>query len=115
MEAEHAIAAAGLAFFVIGGIQLARSVRRGGELCRMFEQRLPDAYAAAEHPRPGYFNSVRRNAYFRFVLQRGYAGLPDPLLVEEFARLRRSELRQLTFLLGGFAAFGVAFLWLRFS
>lgn len=113
MPPEHSIAMAGLAFLVVGGLQLFLSVRRGRELCRRFADRQPDAYAEAGSPLPGYFDSPRRHAYFHFVLRRQYQGLGDPLLVEEFDRLRVSELRQLVFLVGGFAALGVAFVWLR--
>lgn len=113
MPAEHKIAIAGLAFLVIAGLHLILSVRRGRQLCRLFSQRLPEQYAELESPLPGYFTSPRRHAYFRFIMQRRFAALSDPELVTRFAQLRRSEMRQLVFLLAGFAGLAVAFVWLE--
>lgn len=112
MQAEHAIGVAGAAFFMVGGLLLLGSVRRGRALCRLFAERLPAVYAQVGSPRPGYFDSSRRHAYFRFIMQRGFEDLSDPLLFQEFSRLRRSELRKLLFLLTGFAGLGVVFVWL---
>jgi hypothetical protein len=83
-------------------------------VCRLFAERWPELYAEREFPLPGFFLSPRRNAYFRFVLQRQFEELPDPQLVAEFERLRRTEMRDLVILVAGFAALGIAFLWLRF-
>jgi hypothetical protein len=47
-------------------------------------------------------------------VQRRFADLADSLLVEEFWRVRTVEMRQMVFLVSGFAAFGLAFLWLRY-
>ena len=113
MQAEHRVAIAGLAFLVVCGVMLVASVRRGRELCRLLAERLPAEYSELGSPLPGYFDSPRRNAYFRFIMQRGFEGLEDPHLCEEFGRLRRMEIRQLGFLLAGFAGLGVAFVWLR--
>jgi hypothetical protein len=114
VPAEHAVAAAALAYFVVGFLWLALSVRRGRELCEELARRLPEAYAEAGEPRPGFFDHPRRGAYLRFVHQRKYALLPDPHLVAEFSALRRWEVRHLVFLLAGFAVFGLAAVWLRF-
>jgi hypothetical protein len=113
MPAEHRIAIGGLAFLVIGGLLLVASVRRGRELCRRLAERLPDEYAELGSPLPGYFDSTRRDAYFRLVMQRGYATLSDPYLVAEFARLRKSESGQLVYLMVGFACLGIAFVWMK--
>ena len=114
MQAEHAIAVAGLGFLLVNGLLLVVSVRRGRELCRSFAERLPTEYAELGSPLPGFFDSPRRDAYFRMLMQRGFRGLTDPHLVAEFAERRRIEVRQLVFLLLGFGGLGVAFLWLRY-
>jgi hypothetical protein len=101
----------GAAYFIVCGFMLIDSVRRGRELCRLFAKRLPDTYAEMGSPRPDYIDSPRRHAYFRFVMQRRFEDLDDPVLIQEFCQLRRSERRKLVFLLGGFAAFGLASLW----
>jgi hypothetical protein len=115
MQAEHAIGVAGAAFFMVCGLLLLGSVRRGSELCRLFAEGLPDTYAEVGSPRPGYFDSPRRHAYFRFIMQRRFEDLNDPLLLQEFSQLHRSELRKLVFLVAGFAGFGLAFLWLHYA
>jgi len=114
MQPEHAVAVAGSVFLVIGGILMVQSVRRGRELCRLFAERLPELYAETGAPRPGYFDSLRRTAYFQFVMQKQFTELPDPHLAEEFSKLRRQEVRHLTFLIFGFTVLGAAFLWLNF-
>ena len=90
------------------------SVRRGRALCEELARRLPEQYAELGEPRPGFFDSPRRSRYFRFVLQRGYEELTDPYLVERFELQRRSEVRQLIFLLVGFATLGAAAVWYEF-
>lgn len=52
-------------------------------------------------------------AYFRFIMRRKFEDLPDPVLVDAFSELHRFEVWQLTFLVIGFAALGVAFVWLH--
>ena len=39
----------------------------------------------------------------------------DPALVHAFSHLRHTELRQLGFMVAGFAVFGLALLWLKFA
>ena len=115
MPAEHAIGIAGGVFFAICAVLLVVSVRRGRDLCQRFAEHHPVEYAAAGEPRPGYFNSVRRQTYFRFVLQRGFEDLSDQGLVRDFSELRRFELQQLVFMVAGFSGFGAAFLWITFA
>ncbi len=114
MKAEHALAVAALGFFMIGGILMVRSVRAGRYLVDDLKQRFPREYNALGRPQSGYFDSQRRAALFRLVLQKGYEGLPDPALVERFRRYRRSELKFLAFLLTGFGVFGVILVWLHY-
>ena len=93
---------------------MVRSVRGGKELAAELAKRFPTEYQAWGRPQPGYFDSARRHAYFRFLMQRKYQALPDPVLVEQFRHHRRSELWFLVFLLAGFGLFGLVFVWLYF-
>jgi hypothetical protein len=113
MNPEHAIAAAGLAFLVVGGLMLASTVWRGRRLCRLLSERLPEQYAELGSPRPGFFLSNRRTAYFQFVMQKQFEALGDPVLLESFRKQYKAEVRELVFLLAGFAALGAAMVWLR--
>lgn len=108
MPIQGFIVIAFLTFLAVFASMLVGSVRRGRELCDELARRLPDAYGAFGRPRPGFFDSPRRNAYMRFVMQRQYEDLPDPALVEAFAALRRAEMRQLGLMLAGFGVLGVA-------
>jgi hypothetical protein len=114
MQADDVIVFAFLAFLVIGGALLALSVRRGRALCVELARRFPVEYEELGQPRPGFFDSARRNAYMRFVMQRQFTLLGDPYLIEQFGALRRSEIRHLVFLLGGFGVLGAAALWYEF-
>lgn len=87
------------------------SVRRGRILCDQLAERFPSDYEDLGFPRPGFFDSSRRNAYMVLVMQSKFEQIGDPLLIEQFAALRRSELRQLIFLLVGFGVLGAAALW----
>lgn len=115
MLTERDIAVAGAWFFAICVFLLIRLVRRGRALCRLFAERSPEAYVEMGSPRPGYFESHRRSAYYRLIMQRKFMDLDDSILQEEFSNLRRSELRSLAFFLTGVAAFGLAFLWLEYG
>ena len=111
MQAQALIAVAFLAFLSVCGTLMALSVRRGRELCDELALRLPEHYVELGRPRPGFFESPRRQAYLRFVLQRQYATLADPWLVDRFDALRRSEMRQLGLLLAGLLGLGAAAVW----
>lgn len=115
MTPENVVAAAGLCFLLINGLLLVSSVNRGRQLCQLFAERMPQKYLELGSPLPGYFNSACRAAYFRFIMQRKYEDLKDPYLVESFNRHYRSEVRQLVFLLAGFAGLGAAFVWLHWG
>lgn len=110
---KHIVAASGLCFLVIGGLLLTASVYRGRQLCRLLRERMPQKYADLGSPLPGYFYGERRTAYLQFIMQRKFEDLPDPDLVRSFSGLRRFEVWQLAYLIAGFAALGVAFVWLH--
>jgi len=113
MTREDAVAACGLGFLVVGGLLLTASVYWGRKLCRLLAERMPEKYAELGSPLPGYFYSGRRTAYLQFIMQRKFEALPDPDLIESFAGLYRFEAWQLAYLVAGFAALGVAFVWLH--
>lgn len=114
MQAEDAIVGGLLAFLGVGGALLTLSVRRGRALCGELERRLPLQYEELGMPCPGFFDSPRRNAYMRFIMQSEFERLGDPYVVEQFTDLRRSEIRQLIFVLVGFGALGAAAVWFEF-
>lgn len=114
MPVEHLLGVAGAIFLSICGIWLVASISYGRRLTREFEERLPEQYAKADSPWPGYFNSQRRHAYFRFLMRREYETLTDPYLVRAFTKLRRAEVALLVFIVAGFVALGLAFVWLEF-
>ena len=78
MKPEHAVAVAGLGFLLIAGLLLAGSVHRGRQVCKLLAERMPQKYVDLGSPLPGYFYSVRRDAYFRFIMQRKFEDLTDP-------------------------------------
>ncbi len=115
MDAGHVVALAGVAFFLVAGALIVRSVGRGRALFRLFEARLPEEYSSAGRPFPGYFESQRRARYFAFVMLREYLSLNDPFLVTQLEQYRRSEVRFFSFLLASFALFGLVFVWLHWG
>jgi hypothetical protein len=114
MGAQGAIAVGFLSFLVVNVIWLTLSVRGGRALCGEFARRFPVEYQELGRPNPGFFLNPRRKAYGRFMMQREFEPFGDPGLVRAFAELRRSEMRQLAFLLAGFGVLGVAALWFEF-
>ena len=113
MISEHIVAVSGLCFLVVGGLLLTWSVYCGRRLCRLLAERFPEKYSDLGSPLPGYFYSARRTAYLQFIMQKKFQDLPNPELVSAFAELYRLEAWQLVYLISGFAALGVAFIWLR--
>ena len=93
---------------------LVRSVQYGRRLAAELESRDPDRYEALGSPRPGYFDSIRRNPFFRFVMQAEFRSLTDAALVEQFEAYRRTEIRGLAVALSTLAILGVAVLWIEY-
>jgi hypothetical protein len=114
MQPLDLIIGAFLAFLLIGGVSLILLVRRGRALCGELARRLPAHYEELGQPYPGFFLGPRRTAYMRFVMRSEFIRLSDPYLVEQFAKLRRSEVRQLILLLVGFGGLGAAAVWFEF-
>lgn len=114
MQPLDLIIGAFLALLLIGGVSLVYFVRRGQALCGELARRLPACYEELGQPYPGFFLSPRRTAYLRFIMRSEFRHLSDPYLVEQFRRLRRSEVLQLIFLFVGLGALGAAALWFEF-
>ena len=113
MKVEYAVGIAGAAFVAVNGLIMLWSLRRGQDLCRRLRERFPDEFAAHGKPRPAIFDTLRGSAYYRFVLRGEYSDLSDPLLREEFSRLRRIERWHMWFTMTGLAAFGIVALAIR--
>jgi hypothetical protein len=103
----------GLLFLVVGGLLMARRISRGRELCDEFARRLPTEYRDHKRPRPAFFYNARSAAYSAFVLQCKFRQLPDPDLVAQFEAVRMQEIKTLTFAFFGFAALGLAYVWIE--
>lgn len=114
ISAQGVIVIAFVSFLVIGGGLLATSVRRGRDLCDELARRLPERYEELGLPLPALFDTSRWSAYTLLVMQRRYANLDDPFLVEQFDALRKFEVAQLVFVLAGFGALGLAAIWYEF-
>ena len=84
MEAETAIGIVALAWLVGSFLLMARSIRRGRELADALAARDPATYEALGRPRPGYFESVRRTRFSRFVGRREFEELVDGPLAAQF-------------------------------
>jgi hypothetical protein len=114
VEFESAIAAAAAGWLAMAMGWLVRSVQYGRRLAAELESRDPDRYEALGSPRPGYFDSIRRNPFFRFVMQAEFRSLTDAALVEQFEAYRRTEIRGLAVVLSTLAILGVAVLWTEY-
>ncbi len=89
---------------------MARSIRRGRDLAQVLAQRDPALYEELGSPRPGYFESLQRTRFARFVGQREFENLADAALSSEFEAYRRHEARVILSILAsgaGVAVFGL--------
>jgi hypothetical protein len=102
MDLESAVAAAAAGWLAMAMGWLVRSVQYGRRLAEQLAQRDPDRYEALGSPRPGYFDSLRRNRFFRFVMQAEFRSLTDAALVDQFEALST------------LAAIGAAVVWLEY-
>jgi hypothetical protein len=114
MDLETAIAAAAAGWLAMAMGWLVRSVQYGRQLAEQLESRDPDRYEALGSPRPGYFDSVRRSRFSRFVMRAEFRSLTDPALVEQFEAYRRTEIRGLVVVLSSLAILGAAVLWIEY-
>jgi len=93
---------------------LVRSVQYGRRLAVELELRDPDRYRELGSPRPGYFDSIRRNRFLRFVMRAEFRSLTDAALAEQFEAYRRTEIRGLAVVLSSLAILGAAVLWIEY-
>ena len=106
MDSENALAFLALVWLVGGLVLMTRSIRQGRALADALASRHPETYEALGRPRPGYFHSVRRDRFARFVARREFRELGDPILAVQFEEHREAEARLVVFLLstlGGIA------------
>jgi hypothetical protein len=115
MPLEQFTVLLGLLFLAVGGLMMARRIRRGRELCEEFARRLPAEYQACKEPRPAFFYTSRSAAYSAFVLQRKFLRLPDERLVAQFEEIRRQEIKTLVFVFGGCTLLSLMWFWLGIS
>ena len=113
MEAEKVVGLVALAWLVGAFLLMARSVRGGRQLADALATRHPELYESLGRPRPGYFDSVQRSRFARFVARREYEELADPALSARFEEHRKSEARLLVLLLTSLAAVGLLVLAVR--
>lgn len=106
MDSESALAFLALVWLVGGLILMGRFIRQGRALADAFAARHPETYEALGRPRPGYFDGPRKTRFARFVAQREFRNLGDPILEVQFEEHRQSEARLVLLLLsslGGIA------------
>ena len=113
MDLESAVAAAAAGWLAMAMGWLVRSAQYGRRLAEQLAQRDPDRYEALGSPTPGYFDSIRRNRFFRFVMRAEFRSLTDAALAEQFEAYRKTEIRGLVVVLSTLAILGVAVLWLE--
>jgi hypothetical protein len=104
VEIQKLAAAVALAWLIVACLVMARSVRRGRDLATALAQRHPETYEALGRPRPGYFASVRRDRFARFVARREFDEIGDPVLAARFEEHRKSEARAVIAILASMAA-----------
>ena len=93
MEPEKLLAIIALVWLIASVSLMSRSIRRGRELADALALHHPELYEELGRPRPGYFESVRRNRFARFVGRREYEDRVDASLATRFEAYRKSEAR----------------------
>ena len=93
MESEKTIGLIALVWLIGSFLLMGRSIHRGRDLAEALATRHPEIYEALGRPRPGYFESVRRTRFARFVARREFESLGDGSLSAEFEAFRKSEAR----------------------
>jgi len=93
MDSKTAIGFAASAWLVVSFMLMARSIQKGRQLAQELAARHPDTYKALGHPRPGYFESIRRTRFAQFVGRGEFENLPDGALAARFRAYKRSEAR----------------------
>jgi hypothetical protein len=99
MQTETVLGLVALIWLIGSFLLMARIIRVGRSLADALAARHPATYQALGRPRPGYFESVRRTRFARFVGRREFENLADGSLRAEFEAYRRSEARLLVCIL----------------
>lgn len=114
MASEYTVGLVALGWLIGAVLLMGRSIRRGRDLAESLAARHPDTYEALGRPRPGYFQSVRRDRFAQFVARREFENLSDPPLAAEFEDYRTDEARLLLSLLATLLLVGVLVLVVRY-
>ena len=107
---ERAAAFFGVVWLIGAMLVMMRSIRQGQALADKLAERHAPLYASLERPRPGYWHSIRRNRFAKFIADRGYERLDDPVLAAEFEAYRKREARLVVSILISMGALLVLFL-----
>jgi len=100
VESEKVLAIVALVWLIVSVTLMARSIRRGRELADALALHHPELYEELGRPRPGYFESVRRNRFARFVGRREFENVVDASLAAKFETYRKSEARSVMTIVG---------------
>lgn len=113
VTAERILAYVALGWLIGAWLLLVGSVRRARALADALAARHPEKYEALGRPRPGYFDSIRRDRFARFVGRREFQQLGDPPLIAEFEAHRKAETRLMIFILSTLAVIALLMLAVR--
>lgn len=113
MVPEKILAIVALVWLIVSVSLMSRSIRRGRELSDALALHHPALYEELGRPRPGYFESVRRNRFARFVGRREFANAVDASLVARFEAYRKSEMRSVLTIVGSGAVIALLILLVR--
>lgn len=100
MNPEKVLAIIALGWLIVSVSLMSRSIRRGRELSDALALHHPELYEELGRPRPGYFESVRRNRFSRFVGRREFENVVGASLAAQFEAYRKSEARSVMTIVG---------------
>lgn len=113
MNPEKVLALVALVWLIVSVSLMSRSVRRGRELSDALALHHPALYEELGRPQPGYFESVRRNRFARFVGRREFADAVDASLAARFESYRKSEARSVLIIVASGAVIALLVLAVR--
>ena len=114
MDLEKLLAIVALGWLIVSVSLMARSIRRGRELSDALALYHPELYEKLGRPRPGYFESVRRTRFARFVARRDFENVVDASLAARFEAYRRSEAHSVMSIVGSGAVIVLLVMALRY-
>lgn len=103
--------------FLLGGgvFLLAVSVRKGKRIVEHIKRRHPQQWDAMGKPAPGYFQSMERNRWMKFIRNREYLQFNDPTLTEMGDAQYKLENLTLGWMPAFIIVFGGMVLWLELA